>query len=510
LLRDTVTGSTPLINNGIASPLVNNLSSTNIYSNFTTLPPPVIYKDSNYRLTVTAIAYDPFYSTGYCAAYIDFNRDGVYDPINERIYGNSLTSPTQLAMSLFLVPSNANYGLTGMRVVYQVFGSATTISPCGVYNFGETEDYVVQIAPSPCVSPPNAGTASTTDTATCPGTAIVLTNTTYDKVYANLSSSWQSSTDGINYNDMVGGNVDVINVNPVVTSWYRFRVTCNGTSTSYSNVIKVTMLPATSCFGLSGTTGTSSDTSDIGAVVISTPQPTNINLYTFSSGGPHLNNPTAIRFYTNYTPTGIMDLFTDSTYKLSVYHIMKSVNHADAKVTVFIDYNNNFMFDLPDELVYTGTTGATNFFLNGEFKTPVAPAINVPTAMRVVLNNDLSSNIASNTGYGTYISGETEDFFVRFKPNIATSLSDISDIEEVGIYPNPTSGLLYIGFNALSKKDVNIELISVTGSKLMSKEVKNVIGKYSTTLDLSKVAAGVYLLKFSTDKGDFVKRITVE
>lgn len=510
LIKDALFNT--ILNNGDTLPLVNNSSSVNVYSNFTALTPTTLYKDSSYNLRVSAIANDAFFSTGYCAAYVDFNRDGVYDPINERVLSSPITTANnQSTAGIFPVPPNAVFGLTGMRIVFSVFGSATTISPCGSYTYGETEDYVVNIAPSPCVSPPNAGTAYATDTATCPGTAVIVSNTTYDKIYANLNSSWQLSTDGINYNDIPGGNMDSIIVNPTVNSWYRLRVTCNGNSTSYSNVQKVSMLPPTSCFGLSATTGTINDTSDIGALVISTPQPTNINLYTYSSGGPHLLNPAANRFYTNYTPTGIIDLYADSTYKLSIYHIMRTATHGDAKVTVFIDYNNNFNFDLPNELVYSGIADINNYFLNAEIRTPVAPALNVPLAMRIVLNNDIGPNGPSDTGYGTYVSGETEDFFVRFAPIvISTNVEDFNDLTQIGLYPNPTNGLVYIGFKATKTLDVTIDVLSVTGAKVMTKKVENVSGNYNSTMDLSGLASGVYMMKFTTDKGDFVKRITVE
>ncbi len=510
LIQDAA--SDTLLNNGNPLPLTNNTTSVNVYSNFTALPATTLFKDSIYSLKVSGIANDGFFSNTYCAAYIDFNRDGVYDPISERVFGSNINSSNnQSATANFPIPANASFGLTGMRIVFQVFGNASTISPCGLYNNGETEDYVVNIAPSPCISPPNAGMAFATDTATCPGTAIIISNTTYDKIYANLNSSWQLSTDGINYSDIPGANLDSLTVNPTVDSWYRFRVTCNGTSNSFSNVQKVSMLPATSCFGLSATTGTLNDSSDIGGLVISTPQPTNINLYSFTSGGPHLLNPAANRFYTNYTPTGVLDLYADSTYKLSIYHIMSTATHGDAKVTVFIDYNNNFNFDLPNELVYSGIADVNNFFLNAEIVTPVAPALNVPVGMRIVLNNDIGPNGASDTGYGTYVSGETEDFFVRFSPYaISTNVEDFNDLKQIGLYPNPTSGLVYIGFNATKTLDVDIDVLSVTGAKVLSKHIDNVSGNYSSTMDLSSLSPGIYMMKFITEKGDFVRRITVE
>lgn len=504
--------ASPILDNGNPSPLVVNPTSVNSYTNFTALPPITLYRDSTYNLSITGITYNSTYAASYCATYIDFNRDGIYDPVNERIMGFSLLSPTNFNTGNFIVPPNAQYGLTGMRVVNMQGGSATTISPCGSYNFGETEDYVANIAPAPCNKPPYAGNAYQTDTATCPSTPVVIWDTNYDKLYAGLTWNWQVSTDGINYSDIAGATQDTIIVTPTVNSWYRLRVTCDLISNGYSNVLHVSMLPALNCFGVSGSSGTINDSSDIGAVVFSTPQPTNVNLYTFSSGGPHLNNPNATRFYTNYTPTGIVDLYADSTYKISVYEIMRSATHADARVTIFIDLNDNFVFDLPFERIYSGLADINNYFLNTQVYIPANVVLNKALPMRVVLNNDVGPNAASNTGYGTFTSGETEDFFVRFseKPSSTIGVNDISSIEQVGIYPNPTNGLLNIEFNSTTKQDIQIEVVSVTGALILQQTYKNVHDKFNKSIDLSGLAKGFYLLKINAQDANFIRKITLE
>ena len=206
-----------------------------------------------------------------------------------------------------------------------------------------------------------------------------------------------------------------------------------------------------------------------------------------------------------------MDLYIDSLYKFSVYHIMKGATHSDARVTMFIDYNNNKLYDLPQERVFSGTADASNFYLVGQFLTPPTPALSVPTGMRVILNNDVAPNPSSDNGVGTYVSGETEDYLVRFNLKLfnPNSLSDINVIDHIQLYPNPTNGLTYIGFE--TKENINIELSvhSLTGQELQRSNYLNINGAFSTEINLSNYASGTYLLKIKTENGHYIRKIAV-
>jgi len=274
----------------------------------------------------------------------------------------------------------------------------------------------------------------------------------------------------------------------------------------------VRILPPAQCPSISQGGGPNIvDISDIGAMVISEPPPTNTNLYTFSIGGPHLNNAAAYKAYTNYTAAGPLDLRVDTNYKLSVYHILRTPTHTDAQVTAFIDFDNSGSFDIPQERVFSGIATATNFFLVGNIEIPDNAIQGVPLMMRVVLNDDLTANPASTTGVGTYISGETEDYYVRFGPkNTPINVENITDIENVGIYPNPTPGIVNIDFSTKYRTNVSIEIVNLTGSILKTAELGAVNGKIQHTVDLSDVAAGVYLMRFTTDNAKFVRKITVK
>ncbi len=510
-----VKGTTTLLDNGVPQPIVllNNPTFPNNYSTFAfTLAPVNIYRDSTYDFSLTGISFNGTYALSYAKMYIDYNRDGFFDPFLEEVIAGNVSAPSQILNGTFTVPNNANYGITGMRVIYAQGGTALTINPCGSYVNGETEDYLVDIKPAPCLIPPNAGIASISDTAICPGYSIFLSDTSHDKNLADLTNNWQSSTDGINFTDMAGtSNVDTMTLIVTANTWYRYKTTCSLTAVTYSNVVRVQMNPPISCYPPSGANGGSLDSSDIGAFVISDPV-TNTNLYSFITGGPHLSNPLAVKPRTDYTSLGAIDLFAATEYRLGIFHILKGNTHKDAKVTVFIDYNNNQVYDIPNERIFSDINSSTNFYLSDVFTTPQVLALNVATGMRVVLNEDLAPSAASDNGVGLYLSGETEDYLVKFKikPVGPSAVEEFNSLKDIELYPNPTSGLVYIGFNAIENTTLNISLVSLTGAKLYSKDLGVVNGQKIEELDLSNFSKGVYMLKFTTDKGNFVRKITLE
>jgi hypothetical protein len=207
-----------------------------------------------------------------------------------------------------------------------------------------------------------------------------------------------------------------------------------------------------------------------------------------------------------------MELITDSLYKISIYHIMKGSNHADAQVSVFIDYNNNQQYDSPNERVFTGIANINNFYLNGSFQTPTNPALNVATGLRVVLNNDLSPNGASDNGVGTFVSGETEDFLVRFKLKqlVSTGIEETQILDQIGVYPNPTNGKVFVGFNLHENLGVQLSVLSITGAVLESRVINGVKGPMVEEFNLGAYAKGTYLIRLQTEKGSYVRRIVVE
>ena len=134
-----------------------------MYSNYTTLSPVTYTKGNNYNLGVTINTCGGFYGEN-VAVFIDYNQDGDFLDAGENIYTSpfSTGSANLVLGGNITIPCDASLGETRMRVVYAENGGATS---CGNYDYGETEDYLINIADNPlaylgsAVSQPTAAVA---------------------------------------------------------------------------------------------------------------------------------------------------------------------------------------------------------------------------------------------------------------------------------------------------------------------------------------------------------------
>jgi hypothetical protein len=85
-----------------------------------------------------------------------------------------------------------------------------------------------------------------------------------------------------------------------------------------------------------------------------------------------------------------------------------------------------------------------------------------------------------------------------------------AEFNSLMIYPNPTDNLLNVSFKLEDSQTFEVKLISVTGN-VVYKEVKdNFSGHYVNTIDLSKMAKGVYFLNLTNETGSINKKVVVK
>ncbi len=496
--------NTIVLNNGVATPLTNNPAADKASTNFTLLPPTDLYLDSVYRFTVTQITSGP-YEPAVVAIYMDLDTNGVFHPTNEKIMQRSTSLNTQTATDTFRIPANAPIGITGMRVVL-VEGAFAFPDPCLSYNVGETEDYLVYINYPPCDGATNPGVARISDTLLCPGFPFTLTDTTHEKFRSQMTWNWQESTDGIIWTDIPGtDSMDVVNmISGTVKTWYRLAMHCGATSTStYSLPVYLNIKAPYECYCESFANGGSSDMTDVGAFTIGN--------YIFNAGGPPLNNPVAVKAHTGY-PGPVITLYTDSTYQLSLYQIMRDGNHQDAKVTLFIDFNNNFVYDTPEERVWTAYTNSTDIFINGTVDIPNTAVTNIATGMRLIINNDTGPNVPSDEACGPYFSGETEDFAVKIMPKGSMSVPGVNTGQfSFELYPNPSTGLVSVNLSSWKANETaTLSVYTMTGQLVHQQEMKTIKGQTQATMDLTGWSRGVYLVELRAEGQKQVKKLSLQ
>jgi hypothetical protein len=131
-------------------------SCTGTYSDYTNIS-TILSPGTTYPMELDLMNCASFgpYSYG-TRVWIDFDHNGIYDTY-ELLHDsyNSLAALTTVNVPFNItVPSTAISGLTHMRIV--IAESVLAPSPCGPYNWGETEDYTINIsAPPTCPQPTN-------------------------------------------------------------------------------------------------------------------------------------------------------------------------------------------------------------------------------------------------------------------------------------------------------------------------------------------------------------------
>jgi hypothetical protein len=82
---------------------------------------------------------------------------------------------------------------------------------------------------------------------------------------------------------------------------------------------------------------------------------------------------------------------------------------------------------------------------------------------------------------------------------------ETTNTSEIEVFPNPTSGFLFM--KHLPNNILSITIINTLGE--IVNKYENNIELTNNTLDVSKLRAGIYYVKFSTTNSQFMKKIAV-
>ncbi len=117
-------------------------STSTGYSNFTSEQPTEMQAGAQITITVTNTRSSDSYAEGY-AVWIDFNRNGTFEGF-ERVWAKA-ASATSSVTGTFTIPTNVTDGPTRMRVSMKY---NAVPEPCESFQYGEVEDYTVELTTS--------------------------------------------------------------------------------------------------------------------------------------------------------------------------------------------------------------------------------------------------------------------------------------------------------------------------------------------------------------------------
>jgi hypothetical protein len=333
--------------------------------------------------------------TEYAAGWIDYNQNGTFDA-SEYI---ALTDADGVAPWIYngtiTIPLTANVGTTGMRFRSRYASTIPNTSACdNTFSYGETEDYLINIAlTTACNGTPAPGNTISSVATACVGQSIALslqnpttgTGVTYD---------WQSSPDGSTWTS-TGGTSPIFNTTQSSSTYYQCIVTCtNSGQSTTSNPVQVTQNAFYNCYcttGLGGSCGINA----LSSVAIAT---TTLNNVTGGCTGTYNSFPAS----GNTTAT----LLKNTTYSMTV----GCISGSNTQVAIWIDYNQDGVYSTSEYTLINGnvTSGGTG---SGNFTIP-GSALSGTTGMRVRSDWTGAAAWTSADACANRTWGETEDYTI--------------------------------------------------------------------------------------------------
>lgn len=448
---------------------INNASGAQSYSDFTSISTN-LNKGSSYTITITPTWTGSSYNEGY-AAWIDYNNDGDFTDAGELIFSKAASKITP-ATGTFTIPSGTADGNKRLRVAMKYNAIPTS---CETFSYGEVEDYTINIQGA--ISDTSAPSAPTNLTAS--GTTQTTTNL-----------SWNASTDnvGVTGYDVYQGSSVIATVTATTrqvtgltaTTSYAFSVKAKdaaGNISGFSNTANVTTLSNSIAYCTSK--GNSTNDEWIEKIQLGS-----INNTSGNNGG-----------YANFTNLST-NLIKGVSQTITITPKWRGSKYNEA-YSVWIDYNQDGDFNDSGELVYSRAK-TTSTLISGSFIVP-SSALNGATRMRISMKYNASPTACESFSYG-----EVEDYTVIISSNARIDVEDLllKNTPEFTIYPNPVKGS-QLNLAVKYMEPTQIVIYNALG-QLVVKQT------FDSTIDVSSLLGGVYLIEISSENQKISKRFIKE
>lgn len=384
----------------------------------------------------------------YVAVFIDYDKNNVY-AANEMVYSFGPTTDLHsIPDGLFTIPAGTQLGKTGMRIVIAEGESVPTA--CGTYDWGETEDYVINIVDvPPCLVPPIAGVATASSTSLCQPqipAEITLTLTGFSAGFGQ-TYQWQSSSNGSEYDDIAGQVSTTANVTVSATTYYRCIVTCSGNSAnSEVAMVEVKSVP---------TGNTESD-----PIIIPNLPYTDIR--------DNLSENCWTSDYTNTLPQLSPDVFYELSLNDTSGWLEISTCETNTGFNTYLHlidaFGNHLTSNNNAGPLCTGNQASIEYY-----------AGTVPAVLYIIVEG-------LNEDEGAY------QLDVNFIPDSATSAQalNITTGNSLLLFPNPSDGntTLQVNLQSSLNEQADLRLFNALGQLVQLQKIEMVKGKYNGNINL--------------------------
>ena len=357
----------------------NSTGSNGGYGDFTSISTD-LQQGQSYPVSLTpgfqSSAYDEYWKV-----WIDYNQDMDFDDAGELVYDAGSMSQTTVSGNIN-IPTSSSLGQTRMRVSMKYNGSQTA---CETFQYGEVEDYSVNITPEPqpCDVPTNLTSSAITETsASISWNAAAGAQSYTIQRRVSGSTSWSSFSSS----STSGG---WSNLTASTTYEWRVRTNCSSQNSNYSSITSFTTLdPTPTGSSYCASAGGNSSYEWIANVTVG-----NINNSTGNNGG-----------YENFTAIST-DLEKGTNYNISLSPGFQSSAYNEYW-KIWIDINQDGDFTDANELVFDAGSMSQST-VNGTLSVP-STAMTGATRMRVSMKYN-----GAQTSCESFQYGEVEDYTVN-------------------------------------------------------------------------------------------------
>ncbi|MGI4873980.1 MAG: beta strand repeat-containing protein [Janthinobacterium lividum] len=395
---------------GNASPYYRDYSSAQTGTT-PTLQIPTLYAGASAVLTLN-FGTD---SNQYNGVWIDFNQNGALETSEFFTSATNAGASGTATVTITVPNTGVVAGNTKMRIRGGDDNQPTSAQSCGASgsNYGEAEDYLVNIVATPCAGTLPALTATASATAACFGSGVTLTATGLAPGTVNVAYQWQSRTGTAAFADITGATTNPYTVTTQrVATDYQLVATCAASaSTVTSNIVSVSQTPYLSCYCTPVSTGTNEYIKSV--TLPGTPGFTN------ASGANSTNG------FGDYTATAGLTttLMAGTTYSgTNGVSVTVRSNASGSQGAMWIDYDHSGTFDANEYTLIGGSSlTATDVTFTGVTLAVPATALPGQTRVRVRWRNSAFTSADACTSGATAWYGETEDYLISIcTPTTAT------------------------------------------------------------------------------------------
>ena len=188
----------------------------------------------------------------------------------------------------------------------------------------------------------------------------------------------------------------------------------------------------------------------------------------------------------------------------------------DSATVTFKSIATNVTNSLPTLFTFThaANLSSTDFFITVSLPQTTGDTL-------VLLTTDYSSTQPHGNGwlhlagagwapYDSITGGPSADFIIAFACKTTTGLASINaGISDFAVYPNPSNGVFTAAINLETASDLTISVVDLTGNKVFESTDKSVTS-LNKPINLSTLAAGMYIVNVKTATGSVNQRIVIK